>query len=81
MKSKNELIESMTKIVKKKIKIAGINCASCAMSIDFGLEDLGVIKAKTSYVKQEIEIEFDEEKIKPQKIMDLIKKSGYKASF
>lgn len=78
MESKNELIESMKKI---KLKIEGMHCSSCAMNIDFDLEDIGVKSAKTSYVKQETEVEFDEEKIKPQKIIDQIKKTGYKASF
>jgi copper chaperone CopZ len=71
----------MSKIVKKKLKIEGMHCASCAMSIDFDLEDLGVKSAKTSYTKQETEVEFDEDKIKPQKIVDQIKKTGYRASF
>ena len=66
---------------KLKLKIEGMHCTSCAMNIDFGLEDLGVKSAKTSYAKQETEIEFDEEKIKPQKIIEQIKKTGYKASF
>jgi copper chaperone len=71
----------MTKIVKRKLKVEGMHCSSCAINIDFSLEDLGVRSAKTSYSKQETEIEFDEEKIKPQKIIDQIRKIGYKASF
>ncbi|MBI4096499.1 MAG: heavy-metal-associated domain-containing protein [Candidatus Levybacteria bacterium] len=65
---------------KLKFKIEGMHCVSCAMSIDFDLEDLGVKNAKTSYAKQETEVEFDEERIKPQAIIDQIKKTGYKAS-
>lgn len=68
-------------IVKKKLKIVGMHCTSCAMNIDFGLEDLGVKSAKTSYARQETEVEFDEKKIKQQNIIDQIKKTGYKASF
>jgi len=66
---------------KLKLKIEGMHCTSCATNIDFDLEDLGVKNAKTSYAKQETEVEFDEEKIKPQKIIEQIKKTGYKASF
>lgn len=65
---------------KLKLKIEGMHCTSCAMNIDFDLEDLGVKSVKTSYAKQETEVEFDEEKIKPQQIIDQIKKTGYKAS-
>lgn len=57
-----------------------MHCTSCAMNIDFDLEDLGVKSAKTNYAKQEAEVEFDEEKINPQKIIDQIKKTGYRAS-
>ena len=64
--------------MKKKLKIEGMYCSSCAMNIDFDLEDLKGIKwAKTSYVKQECEIEFDEEKINEQGIIQTIKKTGY----
>jgi len=66
---------------KLKLKIEGMHCTSCAMSIDFDLEDMGVKSAKTSYARQETEVEFDEEKIKPQKIIEQIEKTGYKASF
>lgn len=52
------------------------------MNIDFDLEDLeGIKKAQTNYARQETEVEFDEAKIKPQRIIDQIKKTGYKASF
>ena len=65
-------------IVNKKLKIQGMHCTSCAMNIDFGLEDLeGVKSAKTSYAKQVCEVEFDEEKINNQKIIQTIKKTGY----
>ena len=70
------------KIKNCKLKIIGMHCTSCAMNIDFDLEDLeGVRKAQTSYAKQETEVEFDETKIKPQEIIAQIKKTGYKASF
>ncbi len=68
----------MSKIVKKKLKIEGMHCTSCAMNIDFDLEDVeGIKSVKTSYAKQECEIEFDEEKISHQKIIQTIKKTGY----
>ena len=70
----------MSKIVKKKLKIDGMHCTSCSMNIDFDLEDLdGVKVAKTSYFKQETEIEFDEEKVKLEAILETIQKTGYKA--
>lgn len=70
----------MSKIVKKKLKINGMHCTSCAMTIDFDLEDLeGVKSAKTNYAKQESEVEFDEEKLKTEIIIQTIQKTGYQA--
>ncbi len=65
-------------MIKKKLKIQGMHCSSCAMNIDFDLEDLeGIKSAKTSYAKQECEIEFDEAKVTDEIIVQTIKKTGY----
>lgn len=65
-------------LVKKKLKIEGMHCTSCAMNIDFDLEELeGVKSVKTSYAKQECEIEFDSDKATDQVILETIKKTGY----
>jgi|JRYC01.1.fsa_nt_gb copper chaperone CopZ len=70
----------MSKNIKKKLKIEGMHCSSCAMNIDFDLEDLeGVKTAKTSYAKQESEVEYDEDKVKIEDIIESIEKTGYKA--
>ena len=64
--------------MKKKLKIEGMHCTSCAMSIDFDLEDLeGIKTAKTSYASQVCEVEFDEDRISNQKIIQTIQKTGY----
>ena len=71
----------MSNIIKKRFKIEGMHCSSCAMNIDFDLEDLDGIKtAKTSYAKQESEIEFDAEKVNLKTLIEQIKKTGYTAS-
>ena len=71
----------MSKIVKKKLKIEGMHCASCAMNIDGELEDTeGVKNSNTNYAKQNTEVEFDEEKIDESKIIKIIKTVGYTAT-
>lgn len=68
----------MSKIIKTKIKIDGMHCSSCALNIDFDLEDLeGVKKAHTSYARQELEVEYDAEKIKFGQVLEQIKKTGF----
>lgn len=67
-------------IVKKKFKIDGMHCNSCALTIDWDLEDIdGIKSSKTSYAKAECEVEFNEERIRPEVIVETIKKSGYTA--
>lgn len=56
-----------------------MHCTSCAMNIDFDLEDLGGVKSsKTSYAKQITEIEFEESEIKEEALIESINKTGYK---
>lgn len=67
-------------LLKKKLKIEGMHCTSCAMNIDMDLEDLDGVKAsKTSYAKQESEVEFDDEKLGVKEIILSVEKTGYKA--
>lgn len=70
----------MKKIEKKKFKIENMHCSSCAMSIDFDLEDVdGIRSSKTSYAKQICEVEYEEGKVDPKNIIEQIKKTGYDA--
>jgi len=65
-------------MVKKKFKVDGMHCSSCAMVIEGDLEDGGANKAACSYAKQELEVEFDEKKLDEKKIKEIVQKSGYK---
>lgn len=66
---------------KVKFKISGMHCSSCAMNIDFSLEDVeGVKSIKTSYAKQVTEVEFEDKKISEHEITEQIKKAGYTAT-
>lgn len=65
---------------KAKLKISGMHCSSCAMIIDGDLEDIeGVKSAKTNYVKQECEVEFEEEVVQIEHIVKTIENTGYQA--
>jgi P-type Cu+ transporter len=66
---------------KIKLKIDGMHCTSCAMSIDGDLEDFveGVKSSSTNYAKQECIVEFDETLVKPDKLIKQIKDTGYDA--
>ena len=60
----------------KIYKIEGMHCASCATMIELDLEDAG-IKAKCSYAKSTLVIEDAHD---PEKVVEIIKKSGYSIS-
>lgn len=65
---------------KVKLRIKGMHCTSCAMNIDFDLEDLtGVESARTDYAREFTEVEFDESRVKVQDLISTIKKTGYEA--
>jgi copper chaperone CopZ len=65
-------------IVKKKFIIDGMHCSSCAMNIDFDLEELeGIKSVNTSYAKSECVIEFDASKVSVPQIKVQVKKTGY----
>lgn len=70
----------MTNIVKKKLAIDGMHCSSCAINIDMDLEDVpGVKSARTSYAKQECEVEFEQGNADIDLVIQTIEKTGYKA--
>lgn len=64
-------------MVKKVYKVQGMHCSSCAMTIEWDLEDQGV-KAKCSFAKELIEVEFEPGKVSEVEIKKTVEKSGYK---
>lgn len=74
VKTKVEI--SQPGMTKKNYKVIGMHCTSCALVIESDLEDAGV-KARVSYVKQTLEVEFDEKKIGEKKISEVVAKAGY----
>ncbi len=70
----------MAGIVKQKLKIIGMHCTSCALNIDWDLEDVpGVKSAKTSYSSQECTVEFDNGAVAIEQIIQTVQKTGYQA--
>lgn len=60
------------------LKIDGMHCTSCSMSIDGELEDTdGVFSARTKYSSGETTIEFDEKKVTLDTLKKVIAQLGY----
>ncbi len=68
-------------MTKGQFKVNGMHCTSCAMNIEGELEDLrGVIKANVNFAKQLTNVEYDENVVSSQKIIETIQKLGYEVS-
>ena len=65
--------------VKKTYKIEGMDCVACASMIELDLEDEG-ITAKCDFAKETLEVEFNPEKVKEEKIKEIVSEAGYQIS-
>jgi copper chaperone CopZ len=63
-------------MIKKTFKISGMHCTGCVFLVEDELTEIGV-KAKASYQKGVVEVEFDEDKITETQIASAVKKAGY----
>lgn len=64
--------------MKTKLKIDGMHCTSCAMSIDERLEEIeGVFSASTSFPKGQTKIKFDERSVDVAALQQAISELGY----
>lgn len=63
-------------MIKKSYKVLGMHCTSCSLLIESDLEDVGV-KASCSYVKETLEVEYDEKKVMEVTILKTVRASGY----
>ena len=60
------------------LQIISMHCASCAMNIDFELEEVeGIKKASTNYAKQKTVVTFDPDLVKLGKIIEVFKSLKY----
>ena len=65
---------------KQRLRIEGMHCASCAMTIDDALEELaGVAKSKTSLRKERTDIVFDDEDVDVAMLRRVVAELGYRA--
>jgi Cu+-exporting ATPase len=66
--------------MKKTYKIPDMECSMCVMHLE-GIEDtlMGVKKIEANNHKQQMVVEFDEQRISEERILDAIKRIGYTA--
>jgi copper chaperone CopZ len=66
--------------IRQTFAIAGMHCTSCAMTIDWELEDIdGVDEARTSYASARTEVTYDPSRVAVETIIDTIVRAGFAA--
>jgi Cu+-exporting ATPase len=68
-------------MTQKIFQITGMDCASCAMNIEIFLKKIdGVIRVNVNFAAGKAAVDYDETKVKEEKIIEAIKKLGYGVS-
>ena len=70
----------MSKETTRNYRIEGMHCTSCAMTIDWEIEDVsGVVEANTSYAKAVTEVRFDPALTSEAEILAAIERAGFQS--
>jgi len=65
-------------IVKKTFQIPDMHCSACVMKLESLEDDLpGVIMVQASYLKQSMQVEYDDRKVREGEIRKAIQGLGY----
>jgi len=65
-------------MLKQVFRVTDMHCSNCVMRIE-GLEDdlPGVQRVRASYKKQQVEVEYDENRVSATQIIAAIQQLGY----
>ena len=65
-------------MVKQVFRVTDMHCSNCVMRIE-GLEDdlIGVQRVRASYKKQQVEVEYDDNRVSTDQIVAAIQQMGY----
>ena len=64
--------------MKTIIRIDGMHCASCAMSVDDTLEQVdGVHSSKTSFARGLVKVDHDPGRVSRERLRNAITRAGY----
>lgn len=64
--------------MKAKLKVEGMHCGACALTIDGALEELdGVKTSATSFARRRTKVDFDTAQISLEEIQETITSCGF----
>lgn len=69
-------------MVKKVFTVLGMHCPSCVMRLESLEDDFpGIQSVKASYLKERMEVVYDETRISEVEILTAVKEKGYEVYF
>jgi len=78
--SSSQIIQEQNKNNKIELSVSGMTCSSCELHIESEVKKLpGISFIRASYEKKSAMVEYDEQKIKSDKIIAVISGIGYHA--
>ena len=65
-------------MVKKRFKVDNMHCSGCVLILENIEDELdGVQRVSASYRKQQLDVEYDEVKVKEEDILAAVRQKGY----
>ena len=66
--------------MKKEFKVEGLKCSGCAKAVENAVSAVeGVEKASVDFEAKKLTIEFLQDKVDEQRIVEAVSKAGYQA--
>lgn len=66
--------------MKKRFDVYGMTCASCQAAVDRAIRKLGVNDVNVNLINESMSVDYNEDKISIEDIINAVSKAGYKAS-
>ncbi|HQD50259.1 MAG TPA: heavy metal translocating P-type ATPase [Defluviitaleaceae bacterium] len=65
---------------KKQFDISGMTCAACARAVEKSVSKLdGIVEANVNFASEKLNVQYDENKLKIEQIIQAVEHAGYKA--
>jgi len=79
-KRKYRSLGDVMALQKVVLRVSGMHCASCSVSIEKGLREMsGIIEAQINYASEQAAVEYDDQVVNQAAIIEKIVGLGYKA--
>lgn len=78
MKFTNVNLRKVVFLMIKEFKVEGLKCSGCAKTVENAVSAVeGVEKASVDFEAKKLTVEFQQDKVEEQKIIEAVSKAGY----